>query len=249
MRCSYNQHDVEPEYRLYRHFMSFSSADLCLTVIATSRKTIRGSSEVRIIIYRRIVQDESGKLVMKSGRHAVNFVRVLNSITKCTHQIWCWELTKVLQGMLNSSLITSRWNIFSRTRRSFIKYSFPSATSHFLCYFPVWPLWHRPKWFFEICTHGFLPEENNFCTVIKRKLHFFSHRWNIFTNTLRWGEKHELLSDPIHFFVMFERAARLAVGVSLHEVEIACPEFLAMGRHEGTSGLSAGAFCDRLTVR
>ena len=108
MRCSYNQHGVEPEYRLYRHFKSFSSVDLCLTVIATLRKTIRGSSEVRIIIYRRIVQDESGKLEMKSGRHAVNFVRVLNSITKCTHQIWCRGLTKVLQGMLNSSLITSR---------------------------------------------------------------------------------------------------------------------------------------------
>ena len=90
------------------------------------------------------------------------------------------------------------------------------------------PLWHRPKWFFEICTHGFLPEENNFCTVVKRKLLFFSHRCNIFTNTLRWGEKHDLLSGPIHFFVMFQRAARLAVGVSLHEVEIACPEFLAM---------------------
>ena len=90
------------------------------------------------------------------------------------------------------------------------------------------PLWHRPKWFFEICTHGFLPEENNSCTVVKRTLLLFSHRWKIFTNTLRWGEKHELLSGPIHFFVMFQRAARLAVGISLHEVEMACPEFLAM---------------------
>ena len=31
--------------------------------------------------------------------------------------------------MLNSSLITSRWNIFSRTRRSSIKYNFPSAAT------------------------------------------------------------------------------------------------------------------------
>ena len=82
------------------------------SISTTRRKTVRGSSEVRIIIYRRMVQDESGKLVMKSGRHAVHFVRVLNSITKCTHQIWCWELTKVLQGMLKSSLITFRWNLF-----------------------------------------------------------------------------------------------------------------------------------------
>ena len=65
MRGSYNQHGVEPEYRLYRHFNSFSSADLCLTVIATRRKTIRGSFEVKRIIYRRIVQDESGKLVFE----------------------------------------------------------------------------------------------------------------------------------------------------------------------------------------
>ena len=137
MRGSYNQHGVEAEYRLYRHFKSFSSAGLRLTVIATRRKTIRGSSEVKIIIYRRLVQDEIGKLVMKSGRHAVNFVRVLNSMTKCTHQILRWGLTEVLNSMLNSSLITFRWNIISRTRRSFIKYSFPSATSHFLCHFPM----------------------------------------------------------------------------------------------------------------
>ena len=81
----------------------------------------------------------------------------------------------------------------------------------------------------EICTHGILPEEDNFCTVVKRTLRFFSHRWNIFTNTLLWGEKHDLFSGPIRCFVKFWRAARLVVGASLHEVQIACLEFLAMG--------------------
>ena len=40
-------------------------------------------------------------------------------------------------------------------------------------------------------------------------------------DTLLWREKHDLLSGPIHCFVKFWRAARLVVGVSLHEVHIA----------------------------
>ena len=88
------------------------------------------------------------------------------------------------------------------------------------------PLWHRPKCFFEICTHGFLPEENNFCTEGEASLlfspleHFYEH------TSLRRKTRFIIWSHT--FFVMFQRAARLVVGVSIHEVQIACPEFLPM---------------------
>ena len=65
--------------------------------------------------------------------------------------------------------------------------------------------------FFLICTHGILLEENNFCTVMKRKLCLFFHRWNIFMNTLLWGENHFIIwSHTFLCKVLTHRALLLA---------------------------------------
>ena len=92
------------------------------------------------------------------------------------------------------------------------------------------PLWHRPKWFFEICTLGILPGENSFCTVVKRKLLFSS-----FLTVGTFLRTHTSLRRKTRFIIwshtfLCDVLTRRALGcwLSLHEVQIACLEFLAM---------------------